>query len=362
MKVHCIILSIVFLSLFVSCSPRSGDGGQEANNYIVIDNSNYDFGILSDSTKILKHTFTLYNKSSKTCHITNITKSCGCTSVICRDSVIEQGDSVFIDVEIDVHNLYNRFEKSISVFTSFSKTPFTASVSAFRLKPKEFIETQFPHSIGSSGIRLSGNRLYMGYVKQGAVVRKSVSIFNSTQSVCPLKTKLIGDNSLIFTYCPEEILPKEVAEIIVIYDASEVSNIWGEQDSKLVVSSGACNDTINIYGILTGNTSNHSNCTPKINLSKLYWVLSDSELRSDIAKQEFEISNSGCAELVIHDIQTVQGVSYFLSDSKIKSKGVAKLSIEINTEVLDKQKLIYVGISSNDCMWPYKTICISKTR
>ena len=113
---------------------------------------------------------------------------------------------------------------------------------------------------------------------------------------------------------------------------------------------------------MTDKTSNPSNCNPRINLSKLYWVLSDSELRSNLATQEFEISNSGCDELVIHDIQTVDGVRVFLSDSKIKSKGVAKLTIKINPEVLDKQKLIYVGISSNDCMRPYKTICISKTR
>jgi len=143
-------------------------------NLVYVDSSDYDFGVIADSVRILKHSFVLYNTTLDTCLINRIVKSCGCTKVYCNKQIIPPEDSTIINVEVDLGSTYSFFERDINIYTSSSDTPITLYVRASRKMPMHVINRQFPIRV-SSNVRLSSPGIIMGYIEHGEVVSKSIN-------------------------------------------------------------------------------------------------------------------------------------------------------------------------------------------
>lgn len=64
---------------------------------VIIENSDFDFGVIPDSVEHLYHRFPITNNTSDTCRITRVEKSCGCTDVKLGSSILPPFSSTFID-------------------------------------------------------------------------------------------------------------------------------------------------------------------------------------------------------------------------------------------------------------------------
>ena len=64
-----IFVFIVLLFGLAACTHKSSQ-----STSIVIENSDFDFGVVPDTIQILRHSFKIENKSSDSCHIIKIEK------------------------------------------------------------------------------------------------------------------------------------------------------------------------------------------------------------------------------------------------------------------------------------------------
>ena len=85
-------VALFLFSILFSCSPNKSSENMK-KNLVYVDSSDYDFGVIADSVRILKHSFVLYNTTLDTCLINRIVKSCGCTKVYCNKQIIPPEDS-----------------------------------------------------------------------------------------------------------------------------------------------------------------------------------------------------------------------------------------------------------------------------
>jgi hypothetical protein len=346
------IIIATLLSLF-SCSSSTKTDGQDKDCGVFIKNCDQDAGILEDTTLLIENSFVLKNMSNDTCRILEIQKSCGCTEVDCNKNTLAPGSEAVIKVRINVEGLYGDIYKTITVYTSLTDNPLTASVTAFRKMPKYMQEKQFPFTVGE-GIRISSKRAIIGNVKHGESKSQSISIINVSNKTIKISGNLLGDNDNLFDFfVPEELQPNEVSRIVITCDAEDVTEIYGERNCTLRLNDGKNNVSIDVFSIIIDNTKKSKLGNPRIQS-----LFKKKEISQDCSHLTFkyEIKNLGSKELIIKDIQLPDGVISSFRKETIKQQETKILEIRVSKRKASQNSFIDIGISSNDPIEPYKLI------
>lgn len=348
------IIITTLLSLF-SCSSSTKTDGQEKGSGVFIDNCNQDAGILEDTTLFIENSFVLKNMTNDTCRILEIQKSCGCTEVDCNKNTLAPGSEAVIKVKINVEGFYGDIYKTITVFTSLTDNPLTASVTAFRKMPKYMQEKQFPFIVGE-GLRISSKRAIIGNVKHGDSKSQSISIINVSNKTIKISGNLLGDNDNLFDiFVPEELQPNEVSRIVITCDAEDVTDIYGERKCILRLNNGANNVSIDVFSIIIDDVEKSKLGNPRIqSLFKKKDVSQD----GSCLIFEYDIKNLGPKDLDIKDIQLPAGVKSSFSKAIIKPQETKVLEISVPKRTASQNSFIDIGLSSNDPIEPYKLIRI----
>jgi hypothetical protein len=346
------IVIVLFAVLLSSCT------NYEGNNAVSIKNNHFDFGIVEDTVKTLKHCFYVSNYSKQVCYITKIHRSCGCFTVFVNDKVMQPNDSIPIEIEINTKGQGAYIDKSAEVYVSNSKKPIEISVKAQIKVPDSLMLQQFPTMV-SETVYASSSIIMFGYISQGSMKSNKISLINIGKDTVHIKAKLFGTNNG-YLYYDEELPPHTPKEVFVTLDFSDGFNTWGKVDYFLILTCN--NDTISIpiKGIVIEEFQKNNSFRPKVQLDATTYTLTETDKQLDRIRKAFCISNEGNSDLNIRSIKIEPGsLDYRLDKTVIKPQEYSILYVEFDKTELDSND-IKIEIVCNDKNRPYIELKIQK--
>lgn len=341
---HFFVFTIILFGL-AACTTKS-NSSQSTN--IVIENSDFDFGIVPDTIQILRHSFKIENKGADSCHIMKIEKSCGCTKVKISNRTIAPNSYVFMDVEVDLGSNYNFFERDINIYTDKETSPQTIFIRASRMMPNRIAKEEFPVRI-SDKLRINMPYVIIGNVYHGQSKTAFINILNASKDKAHYTASIIDAPSYISVVNENDIGPNEIGRIVINTDLSKIRNIWGLQKFSLLIRTRNEEKVIPVEAIFTEDFSKEKSKARILVPVTDYTI--DTSSKTEV---KFSIENIGADALVIRDVKpNQQQVKTSLSSNKIRPKGNAVLTVNIGKI---QKKTVEIGITTNDSKEPYKIV------
>ena len=336
-------LILLFLFGLVACKPETTSNQSER---IVIEDSDYDFGVVPDTVRNLSHKFKITNNSSDTCKILRIEKSCGCTKVKINDDTILPFSSISLDVDVEMGFNYSFFEREINIFTNFQESPLTIYVRASRSMPIQLVSKEFPVKI-TEKLRLNIPYLVFGNICFGESKSKSIDILNTDSTEAFFFAKLQDAPSYVNVSYERKAVPNEIGRIIITIDLTNVTNIWGLQRYNLRIGSGTNIYEIPIEAIFTEKTSRGED-SPRLVVPVRNYTIDT----SNDTLVKFLLKNIGDGVLHIWDIKT-NGIGKMVSSDlkQIMPEKEDTLSYSLKR---NEKGTVIIGISTNDPVEPYR--------
>lgn len=340
------ILIFILVGL-VACKHSTYSNQSE---YVIIEDSDFDFGVIPDSIEQLYHRFSITNNTPDTCRITRVEKSCGCTDVKLGNFVLAPFSSTFIDVKIDLGTNYSFFERDIAVYTDFQDEPYIIFVRASRKMPIHVLRHEFPLQV-SEDLRINTPYLVLGNISFGSSKSAFINILNTSDKTIPFLAKIIDAPSFISVFHENEIGPNEVGRIIVSIDLSKIKDIWGLQKYTLQIESGENELKIPIEAIFVEKFKKNTD-KPRILVPISNYTI-DTSISSEI---QFCVRNVGKNILYIRNIETSgYTTSVTINSNQIfpNSQDTLRVCVKKN-----QKENVEIGITSNDPLEPYKIVRI----
>lgn len=336
-------LILLFLFGLVACKHETTSNQSER---IVIEDSDYDFGVVPDTVMNLSHKFKITNNSSDTCKILRIEKSCGCTKVKVNDDTILPFSAIILDVDVDMGSNYSFFERDINIYTNFQESPLTIYVRASRNMPKQLISKEFPVKI-TEKLRLNIPYLVFGNICFGETKSKTIDILNTDSTEAFYFAKLQDAPSYVNVFYERKAIPNEIGRIIITIDLTNVTDIWGLQRYTLRIESGTGSYEIPIQAIFTEKTPSGED-SPRLVVPVRNYTIDTS--KDSIVK--FLLKNIGDGVLHIRNIKT-NGIGNIVSSDlkQIMPEKEDTLSYSLKRNENDT---VVIGISTNDPVEPYR--------
>lgn len=341
------ILILILIGL-VAC--KRLNYSNQSSECIIIEDSDFDFGVIPDSVERLYHQFSIVNNTPDTCRITRIEKSCGCTDVKLGSSVIAPFSSSFIDVKIDIGTNYSFFERDIAVYTDFQNEPYVIFVRASRKMPVQVLRHEFPLKI-SDDLRINTPFLILGNISFGNSKSGFINILNTSDKTISFSAKIIDAPSFVSVFHESEIGANEVGRIVVSIDLTKIKDVWGLQKYTLLIESEKNELKIPIEAIFVEKFKKDVD-TPRILIPISNYTI-DTSRNSEI---EFCIRNVGKNILYIRNIETNECInSVAINSYQIFPNSQDTLRVHVEKK---QKENIEIGITSNDPLEPYKIVRI----
>ncbi|MFI3259672.1 MAG: DUF1573 domain-containing protein [Rikenellaceae bacterium] len=140
----------------------------------------WDFGNIAESEGVVRHTFSLTNRSSKPVVILSIRSSCGCTTSEYSREPIAAGATTQIEVLFDPRYREGYFSKDIEIFNTATKEPEVLTVSGFIEQKELTIEEAYPFILGG-GVRIERCYATLWGAEGGELVQSSLAFVNTSQ-------------------------------------------------------------------------------------------------------------------------------------------------------------------------------------
>lgn len=341
------IIRLILILLTFGLVACSNSGPQSER--IVIEDADYDFGLVPDTVQVLKHQFKIENVSSDTCRIKKIEKSCGCTKVYPSGNVIAPDAYITLDVEVDLGSNYSFFERDINIYMEHQPEPYTIFVRASRQVPKDLVEKMFPVRI-SDQLRANMPFLILSYLPHGEVKTHFLNVNNSSDKAVKYTAQLIGAPSYVSIFHDDQIAANDVGRVIITTDLTNVKDEWGVLRYTLRLTSGNDSTDIPVEGILIDPPTT-SEKHARIMMPIIAYSIDPS--KKDYAK--FVIRNVGEETLHIRDLKVAQGTAKKITIGSHEIASQQKDTISVYLEPNQRENVI-VGISTNDPIEPYKEI------
>lgn len=317
---------------------------------VIIENSDFDFGVIPDSVEHLYHRFPITNNTSDTCRITRVEKSCGCTDVKLGSSILPPFSSTFIDVKINLGTNYSFFERDIAIYTDFQDEPYIIFIRASRKMPIQVLRHEFPLKV-SDDLRINTPYLILGNISFGDPKSGFINILNTSDKTVPFSAKIINPPSYVSVFYENEIGPNEVGRIVVLIDLSKIKDVWGLQKYILQIESGKNKLKIPVEAIFVEKFKKNAD-KPRILIPIPIYTI-DTSINSEI---KFCVRNVGKNILYIRNIETT-GYANCISINSIQILPNSQDTIKVCVGKNQKEN-IEIGITSNDPLEPYKIVRI----
>lgn len=325
-------------------------GGQ--SDSLLIEDADYDFGLVADSVQVLRHQFKIENPGPDTCRILKIEKSCGCTKVRPSGLVIAPYSTVTLDVEVDLGTNYSFFERDINVYTDRQAEPYTIFVRAKRQLPKELVEHVFPVRI-SDALRANMPFLIIGNCPLGEVKTDFININNQSDKAVKYTARLIGAPKCVSLYYDDEIPASDVGRVIITTDLSKVHDQWGLRRYTLRLTAGRDSTDIPVEAIFA-ETLTVGKVNPRIMMPVYIYTI-------DTKKQttaKFVVANAGDTTLVFKDLSPYDqpsGATVAIGRRALAPHTTDTIVVSVPAGY---SEVVRVGISTNDPIEPLKEVRI----
>lgn len=338
-------LILILLSFgLVACN----NGGHQSER-VIIEDADYDFGLVPDTVQMLRHQFKIENVSSDTCRVKKIERSCGCTKVRLSADIIPPGETVYLDVNVDLGSNYSFFERDINIYMEHRPEPYTIFVRACRQVPKEMVEREFPVRI-SDQLRANMPYLIIGNCKLGDVKTDFLNISNQSDETVKYEARLIGAPACVSVFHDDKIPAGDVGRVIITTDLSKVDNDWGLHRYTLRLTSGKDSTDIPVEAIFVENVEIAEE-NPRI-MMPFYMFTLDTKKKTSA---KFVVKNVGQKPLVFKSLKPYENMKAKVSIGRSELPPQATDTITVTVDDGQTED-VYVGVSSNDPIEPFKEL------
>ncbi len=300
-----------------------------AQEDIIFDKVNHNFGTIEENGGAVSHTFKYTNNGKEPFIIINIVTSCGCTTPSYSRAPLLKGESDEITVTFDPKDLPGRIAKEIRVISNQGTTLLfiDGNVNA---RPRS-IKERFPFAIGG-GARLDGLGMTWLQVPIGDTIIRTISVANESMSV-PLTIDV-----------NHELLPSNVT--VLPFDKSVAANsitavqfvIRGEEYGSFssgvhfVVNGVPRAEKITLGGVVVDNFKGVDiNQNARADFSTHYLSLGRVK-RTESVQKTVTLKNSGNTTLYIRALEGTTNLKATANRVEIPVGESTEISIEFSAQ------------------------------
>lgn len=334
---------------------------------VVWECSEYDLGTIDESDGIVTTEFKLTNLTRKKIAITDIQKSCGCTTVEYQRTPIAKGESSIISVKYNPNGEIGEFHRAIIVSTSANKEKQYLTIKGSVNPTQQSLEKRYPIDIAN--FRLNNNTILFGDINNNSSSSAFLLGYNHATEPIELSFENIPDYIYLSSNLNTSINRGEKITIIATFDAVKYNQLGRSDDSftlKIKSADGNISTTeISTIAMIKEDFSQLSEQqrieAPIISTStdKLHFQQLERNSNS-IDQLTLTITNRGVNELIIHKISSSQSyINSRIIGNFVKGGESAEITIYLTPSYIPTEMNILnekITIISNDPTNPMKEI------
>lgn len=320
-------------------------------------NTSHDFGRISEDIHYAKCRFIFTNTGKKDLIVNNVQTSCGCTTPDWSRDTISPGDSGFVDAKYETINRLGTFRKTITVYTNAVNSPFVhldilgdvykEAPSANSIAIPEYGKVYFdPETVAFDVLYDNAKDTQIARLVNGSIYSTSFQPLGPLPEYC----QVLG--------YPSSLEPNETAKIYIILDGSKIQKYGFGAFQIPVMCDNPMGAGIGLFVAYTRKqyfpklTAKQLKSAPKIEFDRKLHDFGEAETGA-IMDTEFEITNSGKQNLIIHEIYpecTCLRVSY--PKNELKPGESMKLKVSFDTVAKKGLNTQSIWVVSNDPSLP----------
>lgn len=340
-----LIPTIILAILSASCGRMAGRLSADA--------AEYDFGVLDDTVTVISHAFLLKNNGPDTCHITRVTKSCGCTSLEVSEYNIPPGGTSSLETSVRIAGFLDHIEKTVTVHYKDADNPLILKLLADIPRGTVAPELSYPYNAGGPA-RFQAHILFGGQIRHGEKNSASIIVYNDSDR--PLNLRLADRlPPHVSLELPGPVAPHKIGRITSTFDFRKVKNIFGEYSHEITLADGRGN-RIPIQLLAIAVEAPPEGAAPAFKSPVYTYHILDSEKDDPEIIKNFKIRNEGEADLIIRDISAPEGVEATTTLDVIPPGEEAWLSVTLRGDALTRDT--EVNLTTNDPRRPFRSFKI----
>lgn len=337
-----LIPTIILAILSASCGRMAGRLSADA--------AEYDFGVLDDTVTVISHAFLLKNNGPDTCHITRVTKSCGCTSLEVSEYNIPPGGTSSLETSVRIAGFLDHIEKTVTVHYKDADNPLILKLLADIPRGTVAPELSYPYNAGGPA-RFQVHLIFGGQIRHGEKNSASIIVYNDSDR--PLNLRLADRlPPHVSLELPGPVAPHKIGRITATFDFRKVKNIFGEYSHEITLADGRGNRIpIQLTAFVVEVPP--EGAAPVLKVSAYTYIIPDSEKGESEVAGHFILRNEGDADLIIRDISAPEGVEATTSLDVIPPGEEAYLSFTVSGEALSRETEIL--LTTNASWRPFRS-------
>ena len=315
----------------------------------VFDLYEWNFGKIYEGDGMVSHTFTLTNNGKKDLLISKVVPSCSCVSVDYPRNPIKAGGSEALTVSFSPSGAVGPVFRSIEVFNADNECFGTLEISADVTPVDRSIQERY-HNTLADFLYVSLVKIPFGYVYHGEQKTKAVMIANTSSQ--PMMLEAASQSSHLSVVCPDHLEPNEEREVVLTYTSPDDRSLFSTFVDTVTfkVNGQPARGSLTTNMICLAKTED----TPDAAILRTYPSYGQLKKSKSRYTARFDIFNDGPSTLVVHALETPQGVSTNIKAGRELRQG-ERFEVQLTA---DSPTPFRVSLFTNDPKRPVKEIDI----
>ncbi|MFN8208138.1 MAG: DUF1573 domain-containing protein [Bacteroidales bacterium] len=326
-------------------------GAQTRTPMMSFENTSHDFGKIKEADGPASWKFVFTNTGAIPLVITNVTASCGCTSPAWSKEPVLPGATGFVSATYDPRDRPGIFEKTVTV-TSNGEPPVVILKISGDVVPKgNPVDQQFKATAGD--LKMKTSHVGFGEIFINSTKTIETPVYNA--GTVPLQISFSNvPGHLTVVAKPSTVAPGSMAMISVTYDPN-LKKAWGyvaDRIGILLNGSAPKANNLTISATISEDFSKYTEKekaqAPVINFGNDTYNFGSVKAGTPVV-YEFEYSNKGKSDLIIHDVTVSCGCTAANSSAKSVSPGQSgRISVKFDTSGRSGEQNKTITVISND--------------
>jgi hypothetical protein len=309
-----ILLSIVMQASF----------GQQQNAAIAFEKTIHDYGTIKEDAGIAYYDFAFTNTGGSPLIVQRVTSTCGCTTPEWPKEPIAPGAKGKIRVGYDPKGRPGPIHKTMTVYSNAETPAVVLQITGKVQEREKTLEEIYTMPVGD--LRFERGHLSFGKLLVNKTVTDTLKFMNFSDQPFRVGANTKGMDYLSVRFIPETVKPREVAMMVVTYNAGK-RNDWGFVIDRISLTKNDVtipNSFISISGSIeedfSGLTEQQLANSPRIEFSQTAFDFGD--IKEGVnAEYEFTFRNAGKSDLMIRKVKPSCGCTTVEPSQKVLKPG-----------------------------------------
>ncbi|MBO7246891.1 MAG: DUF1573 domain-containing protein [Bacteroidaceae bacterium] len=320
----------------------------------------HNFGTIEEKDGIVQHTYLFMNITDKPVTISTILTSCGCTTASYSTEPLEPGEIGELTVNFNPAGTEGEVIRELEVFTNQGKSIDRLLLMANVIPTPLGLEEQYPRTL-AEGIRVATLRCNFGFLEQGNTQSNTIILANIGTETRKIRIENSNKESYLTIEPPTAIKQQTVESVNVTYSIPSGKNIYGTLRDTLWVYADdvKSKEPLIVTAIITDHFDDTDSEEPKPSI-RIEPSLVDLGIKpaNRLARGTFLVENTGKADLIIRDVETLERCTNNLNNGTVLKPGESRtVSVSLPVpEETGKTVMASINITSNDPVRPFREI------